>query len=227
MARKSKRDIEQMRKATNKKAGRNVAFSLMEENPNIIEDWISTGSTVLDSIVATGIGEGGLPVGKIVELAGLSSTGKSYLAAIMMADAQRKGMVAVLYDSESAVDPKFLLRAGVDLENLIYIQAESMEFVMQDMEDKMSQFGEGFFFCWDSVANTKVKAEEEIGYNPNKLVGVAARVLSLGMRKLTIPLGVNKCVLLACNQLKTNIGNAYEPLVIFREWKTIGLCCRS
>jgi recombination protein RecA len=195
MARKSKRDIEQMRKATNKKAGRNVAFSLMEENPNIIEDWISTGSTVLDSIVATGIGEGGLPVGKIVELAGLSSTGKSYLAAIMMADAQRKGMVAVLYDSESAVDPKFLLRAGVDLENLIYIQAESMEFVMQDMEDKMSQFGEGFFFCWDSVANTKVKAEEEIGYNPNKLVGVAARVLSLGMRKLTIPLGVNKCVL--------------------------------
>ena len=98
----------------NKKAGRNVAHDLTGDNPTSVKDWIPTGSRWLDSIICKGH-RAGIPVGKVTEIAGLESTGKSYMAAQIAANAQKQGKLVVYFDSESAIDPTFLEQAGCDL----------------------------------------------------------------------------------------------------------------
>ena len=118
----------------NKKAGRNVAHDLTGENPTQVKEWIPTGSRWLDSIVCRGR-VAGIPVGKVTEIAGLESTGKSYMAAQIAANAQKMGKLIIYFDSESAIDPVFLEAAGCDLGRLMYIQATSVEFVLETIED--------------------------------------------------------------------------------------------
>ena len=114
-----------MRDLINKKAGINVAHSLTDENPTAVKDWISTGSRWLDSIICKGQ-LAGVPVGKVVEIAGLEATGKSSMAAQIEANAQKMGIDVIYFDSESAIDPDFLQRAGCDLNSLLYVQALSL-----------------------------------------------------------------------------------------------------
>ena len=99
-----KLSISQMRDLINKKAGIEVAHNLTEDNPTEVTDWISTGSRWLDSIICRGK-LAGVPVGKIVEIAGLEATGKSYMAAQIAANAQKQGIDVIYFDSESAIDP--------------------------------------------------------------------------------------------------------------------------
>lgn len=106
----------------NKKAGVTVAHDLTGENPTEVKEWIPTGSRWLDSIISKGK-VSGIPVGKVTEIAGLESTGKSYMAVQIAANAQKMGMMVVYFDSESAIDPSFIERAGCDLERLMYVQA--------------------------------------------------------------------------------------------------------
>ena len=112
--------MDEMRRIINKKAGRDVAHSLAEDNPTEVKEWIPTGSRWLDSIICKGK-LAGIPVGKIVEIAGLEATGKSYMATQIAANAQKMGLDVVYFDSESAIDPSFLERAGCDLDRLMYI----------------------------------------------------------------------------------------------------------
>ncbi len=114
----------------NKKAGRNVAHDLTGDNPTSVKEWIPTGSRWLDSIICKGK-VAGVPVGKVTEIAGLEATGKSYMAAQIAANAQKQGKLVVYFDSESAIDPSFLERSGCDLERLMYVQASSVEFVLE------------------------------------------------------------------------------------------------
>ena len=107
--------IADLRKLINKKAGENVAFSLKEENPSEVTDWIPTGSRWLDSIICRGK-RTGIPVGKVVEIAGLEATGKSYMAAQIAANAQKMGIDVIYFDSESSIDPQFLENSGCDVE---------------------------------------------------------------------------------------------------------------
>ena len=112
MARSSKTkagklSIDQMRQLINKKAGIEVAHNLTEDNPTQVKDWIPTGSRWLDSIICRGQ-LAGIPVGKVVEIAGLESSGKSYMAAQVAANAQKMGVDVIYFDSESAIDPYFL-----------------------------------------------------------------------------------------------------------------------
>ena len=130
----SMRDLLQV---VNKKAGRNVAHDLTGDNPTSVKEWIPTGSRWLDSIVCKGKITG-IPVGKITEIAGLESTGKSYMAAQVAANAQKQGKLVIYFDSESAIDPSFLERSGCDLERLMYIQAASVEFVLETIEELLS-----------------------------------------------------------------------------------------
>ena len=125
-----KLSMSDMRSLINKKAGMSVAHNLTEANPTEVKDWIPTGSRWLDSIVCRGKLTG-IPIGKIVEIAGLESTGKSYMAAQVAANAQNMGIDVIYFDSESAIDPTFLERTGCDLESLLYIQAQSVEFVLE------------------------------------------------------------------------------------------------
>ena len=127
-------NMQDLMKLVNKKAGQNVAHDLTGDNPTSVKEWIPTGSRWLDSIICKGQ-VAGIPVGKITEIAGLQSTGKSYMATQIAANAQKTGKMVVYFDSESAIDPTFMERSGCDLERLMYVQASSVEFVLETIEE--------------------------------------------------------------------------------------------
>jgi len=195
--------MEDMRNIINKNAGYDIAFNLEGENPTEVKQWIPTGSKWLDGIIARGKWAG-IPVGKIVELAGTESSGKSYMAAQIAANAQKLGIDVVYFDSESAIDPKFLSNAGCDLKKLLYIQAQSVEFVLETIETLLSS-GNQMLFIWDSLALTPSNSDIEGDYNPNSSVAVKPRVLAKGLSKLVIPIANQNATLLVLNQLKVNI----------------------
>ena len=197
----SMRDLLQV---VNKKAGRNVAHDLTGDNPTSVKEWIPTGSRWLDSIVCKGKITG-IPVGKITEIAGLESTGKSYMAAQVAANAQKQGKLVIYFDSESAIDPSFLERSGCDLERLMYIQAASVEFVLETIEELLSATDEKLLFIWDSLAFTPAVSDVEGDFNPQSSMAMKARILAKGMSKLTIPIADKQATFLVLNQLKTNI----------------------
>ena len=196
--------IGEMQKLINKKAGVEVAHNLSEDNPTQVKDWISTGSRWLDSIISRGK-LAGIPVGKVTEIAGLESTGKSFLAAQVAASAQNMGIDVIYFDSESAIDPTFLESAGCDLDRLLYVQANSVEFVLETIEDLLENNESRMLFIWDSLALTPSVTDQEGDFNPLSSMAVKPRILSKGMAKLVQPIANAEATLLVLNQLKTNI----------------------
>tara|TARA_Y100001973_G_C5186104_1_gene327922 strand:+ start:375 stop:1478 length:1104 start_codon:yes stop_codon:yes gene_type:complete len=199
-----KLSIADMRKLINKKAGINVAHNLNEDSPTIVKEWIPTGSRWLDSIICRGQ-LAGIPVGKIVEVAGLEATGKSYMAAQIAANAQKMGIDVVYFDSESAIDPGFLEKAGCNVDNLLYVQATSVEFVLETIEELLGSNENKMLFIWDSLALTPAVSDIEGDFNPLSSMAVKARILAKGMSKLTVPIANSQSTFLVLNQLKTNI----------------------
>tara|TARA_B100000424_G_scaffold271249_1_gene273184 strand:+ start:1217 stop:2356 length:1140 start_codon:yes stop_codon:yes gene_type:complete len=199
-----KLNIEEMRKLINKKSGMDVAYRLDEDNPTEVKDWIPTGSRWLDGIICKGK-LAGIPVGKVTEIAGLESTGKSYMAAKIAANAQKMGIDVVYFDSESAIDPAFLARAGCNLGTLLYVQAQSVEFVLETIEDLLANNENRMLFIWDSLALTPAVSDIEGDFNPQSSMAVKARILAKGMSKLTVPIANTQSTFLVLNQLKTNI----------------------
>ena len=217
MARKAKSkagrvSMQDLMGLVNKKAGRNVAHDLTGDNPTAVKEWIPTGSRWLDSIICKGR-VAGIPVGKVTEIAGLESTGKSYMAAQIAANAQKMNKLIVYFDSESAIDPSFLERAGCDLERLMYVQASSVEFVLETIEELLGATDDQLVFIWDSLAFTPSISDVEGDFNPQSSMAVKARILAKGMSKLTIPLADKKATLIVLNQLKTTF-----PKVQMRAW---------
>ena len=188
------------------KSGLDVAHDLREDNPTEVKEWIPTGSRWLDSIICRGK-MAGIPVGKITELAGLSSAGKSFMACQIAGEAQKKGHCVVYFDAESAIDPDFLTKCGINTGgDFMYVQAVSVEKVLETIEDLMSRYPETqFFFVWDSIAATSSEKELESDFNPQSTMAVKPRIFSKAFPKLTIPLANQQCTLLLINQLKTNI----------------------
>ena len=199
-----KLSIADMRKLINKKAGINVAHNLNEDSPTIVKEWIPTGSRWLDSIICRGQ-LAGIPVGKIVEIAGLEATGKSYMASQIAANAQNMGLDVVYFDSESAIDPSFLEKAGCNVDNLLYVQATSVEFVLETIEELLGSNENKMLFIWDSLALTPAISDIEGDFNPLSSMAVKARILAKGMSKLTVPIANSQSTFLVLNQLKTNI----------------------
>jgi len=196
--------VSEMRKLINKKVGLDVAHNLGKDNPTEVKEWIPTGSRWLDSIICRGK-LAGIPVGKISEIAGLESTGKSFLAAQCAANAQKMGIDVVYFDSESAIDPTFLEKAGCNLDTLLYVQANSVEFVLETIEDLLESNESKMLFIWDSLALTPSVADQEGDFNPLSSMAVKPRILSKGMAKLVQPIANANATLLVLNQLKTNI----------------------
>ena len=211
--------IEEARKLLNKKAGHEVAHSLTADNPTEVKEWIATGSRWLDSIICKG-NLAGIPVGKISEIAGLEATGKSFMAAQIAANAQAMDIDVVYFDSESAIDPSFLERAGCDLDKLMYVQAESVEFVLETIEDLLAT-GNKWLFIWDSLALTPSISDIEGDFNPQSSMAVKPRILSKGMAKLTVPIANNQATLVVLNQLKTNITRTPSEAMV-TPWVTPG-----
>lgn len=204
-----------MRKLLNKKAGHTVAYNLNEENPTVVQEWIPTGSRWLDSIICDGK-MAGIPMGKVVEIAGEPSTGKSYMALQIGINALKKDIDVVYFDSESALDNIFMEKMGYDMDNFMYIQATTCEFVLETIEELLKANEKPMLFIWDSLAQTTCVTEAEGNFDPQSTVAVKARVLARGFQKLTIPLANHGSSFLIVNQLKTNIGNQFEP------WSTPG-----
>ncbi len=219
MARKAKPQkagrvsLQDLMTLVNKKAGRNVAHDLTGDNPTEVKEWIPTGSRWLDSIICKGH-VAGIPVGKVSELAGLESTGKSYMAAQVAANAQKTGKMVVYFDSESAIDPSFLERAGCDLERLMYVQASSVEFVLETVEELLGATDEQLLFIWDSLALTPSVSDVEGDFNPQSSMAVKARILAKGMSKLIIPIADKQATFLVLNQLKTNIPSGPNARIV-------------
>lgn len=203
-AKAGKLSIADMRKIINKKAGVEVAYDLTDDNPTEVKEFIPTGSRWLDSIVCRGR-LAGIPVGKVTEIAGLESTGKSYMAAQVAANAQKMGIDVVYFDAESAIDPAFLEAAGCDLERILYVQAESVEFVLETIEELLANSDNRLLFVWDSLALTPSTTDIEGDFNPLSSMAVKPRILSKGMAKLVQPIANAEATLLVLNQLKTNI----------------------
>ena len=193
-------DIASIRGIINKKAGREVAHSLQDSNPTEVNEWITTGSRWLDAIVCKGR-HAGIPVGKISEIAGLPGTGKSFLAAQIAGNAQKMGIDVVYFDSESAIDPSFMERAGCDLDRLMYVQAASVEFVLETIEELLAT-GNKWLFIWDSLALTPSISDIDGDFNPQSSMAVKPRILAKGMSKLTIPIADANATFLVLNQLK-------------------------
>jgi len=198
-----KLSIAQMRDAINKKAGIEVSFDLLEQNQSEVTEWIPTGSDVLDSIICRGK-KAGIPVGRITELAGIEASGKSYFAAQIAANAQKMGMTVVYFDSESALDPSFLSKAGCNVGEIIYTQAVNIEFVLETIEQLLGE-GDHFLFVLDSFAFTPSLADLEGDFNPQSSMAVKPRIMSKGLAKLIQPIANKKSSFLVLNQLKQNI----------------------
>jgi recombination protein RecA len=218
MARKAKAkagrvSMQDLMSLVNKKAGRNVAHNLTGDNPTAVKEWIPTGSRWLDSIVCRGHCAG-IPVGKVTEIAGLESTGKSYMAAQIAANAQKQGKLVIYFDSESAIDPSFLERSGCDLNRLMYVQASSVEFVLETIEEVLSASDEQLVLIWDSLAFTPSVSDVEGDFNPQSSMAMKARILAKGMSKLVIPIADKQATLLVLNQLKTNIPSGPNARII-------------
>jgi len=199
-----KMSADDIRKLLNKTAGQQISHNLNKDNPTNVKEWIPTGSRWLDSIVCRGK-LAGIPVGKVTEIAGLESTGKSYMAAQVAANAQKMGIQVVYFDSESALDSSFLERTGCNVDDIIYTQAISVEKVLEMIEMLMINNEGKMLFIWDSLALTPTEKTIEGDFNPQSSMAVKARVLSKGMQKLTVPIANTQSTMLVLNQLKTNI----------------------
>ena len=164
---------------------------------------ISTGSLGLD--IALGIG--GLPRGRVVEIYGPESSGKTTLALHAVAEAQKAGGVAAFVDAEHALDPVYARKLGVDVDNLIVSQPDTGEQALE-ITDTLVRSNAIDVLVIDSVAALVPRAEIE-GEMGDSHVGLQARLMSQSLRKLTGSISKSKCLVIFINQLRMKIGVMY------------------
>ena len=164
---------------------------------------ISTGSLGLD--IALGIG--GLPRGRIVEIYGPESSGKTTLALNAVAEAQKAGGVAAFVDAEHALDPIYAKKLGVDVENLIVSQPDTGEQALE-ITDTLVRSNAIDVLVIDSVAALVPRAEIE-GEMGDSHVGLQARLMSQALRKLTGSISKSRCLVIFINQVRMKIGVMY------------------
>ncbi|WP_028298716.1 recombinase RecA [Olivibacter sitiensis] len=161
---------------------------------------ISTGSIGLD--IALGIG--GLPKGRVVEIYGPESSGKTTLATHVIAEAQRKGGIAAIVDAEHAFDKYYARKLGVDVENLLISQPDNGEQALE-IADNLIRSGAIDVIVIDSVAALVPKGEIEGEMGDSKM-GLQARLMSQALRKLTGTIAKTNCCCIFINQLRDKIG---------------------
>jgi recombination protein RecA len=161
---------------------------------------ISTGSLGLD--IALGIG--GLPKGRVIEIYGPESSGKTTLATHVIAEAQKKGGIAAIIDAEHAFDKYYAQKLGVDVENLLISQPDNGEQALE-IADNLIRSGAIDVLVIDSVAALVPKAEIEGEMGDSKM-GLQARLMSQALRKLTGTIAKTGCCCIFINQLREKIG---------------------
>ena len=179
------------------------AVMRLGETPKLNVEAISTGSLTLD--MALGIG--GVPRGRIIEIYGPESSGKTTVALHVIAEAQKKGGEAAFIDVEHALDPVYAKALGVNIDNLLVSQPDSGEQALE-IAEALVRSGAIDVIVLDSVAAMTTKAEIE-GEMGDSHVGMLARLMSQAMRKLTSIISKSNCVAIFINQVREKIGVMY------------------
>ena len=189
-----------------------VAYFLdgTDTTPTDIKDFISTGSTMLDLAISNKP-NGGIAVGRITELNGLESSGKSLLGAHILAETQQKGGVAVYIDTETAVSTEFLSAIGVDTDSMLYLHLETVEDIFQAIEEIVAKVRESdknrlVTILVDSLAAASTNVEMEADFDKDGWATSKAIIISKAMRKITQMIGRQKVTLVFTNQLRVKLG---------------------
>jgi len=180
--------------------GKGSIMRLGQRDIAIETEVVSTGSLGLD--IALGIG--GLPRGRIIEIYGPESSGKTTLALHAVAEAQRQGGVAAFIDAEHALDPPYAAKLGVNVEELLISQPDAGEQALE-IADTLVRSGAVDVLVIDSVAALVPRAELE-GEMGDSHVGLHARLMSQALRKLTGSISRSRCIVIFINQIRMKIG---------------------
>ena len=180
--------------------GKGSVMKLGQTQESVDIEAISTGSLGLD--IALGIG--GLPRGRIIEIYGPESSGKTTLALHVAAEAQKKGGVCAFVDAEHALDPAYAKKLGVDIDELVISQPDAGEQALE-IADTLVRSGAIDVLVVDSVAALVPRAELE-GEMGDTHVGLQARLMSQALRKLTSSISKSNCLVIFINQIRLKIG---------------------
>ncbi|GER08632.1 protein RecA [Iodidimonas muriae] len=183
--------------------GKGSVMKLGQRGPSMEADVVSTGSLGLD--IALGIG--GLPKGRIIEVYGPESSGKTTLALHTVAEMQKTGGVAAFVDAEHALDPAYAKKLGVDVNELLISQPDTGEQALE-IADTLVRSGAVDVLVVDSVAALTPRAELE-GEMGDSHVGLQARLMSQALRKLTGSISKSHCMVIFINQIRMKIGVMY------------------
>ena len=186
--------------AIEKNYGKGSIMKLGDSSANIDIEAIPTGSISLD--VALGVG--GVPRGRIIEIYGPESSGKTTVALHMIAEAQKRNGIAGFIDAEHALDPQYAKKIGVDIDNLYISQPDNGEQALE-IAETMIRSGALDIVIVDSVAALVPKAEIE-GDMDDQQVGLHARLMSKAMRKLTGVINRSNCAVVFINELREKVG---------------------
>tara|TARA_Y100000310_G_scaffold45097_1_gene42059 strand:+ start:2159 stop:3253 length:1095 start_codon:yes stop_codon:yes gene_type:complete len=200
-----------------------VAYFLdgSDTTPTDIKEFISTGSTMLDLAIANKP-NGGIAVGRITEINGLESSGKSLIGAHILAETQKKGGVAVYIDTENSVSEEFLKVLGIDTSQLLYLQLQTVEEIFQAIEEIVLKVREAekdrlVTILVDSLAAASTQVEIDADFEKDGWATSKAIIISKAMRKITQLIGRQRIALVFTNQLRTKLG------VMFGDpWTTSG-----
>ncbi len=180
--------------------GKGSIMKLGDQSKNLNIETIPTGSLSLD--IALGLG--GVPKGRIIEVYGPESSGKTTVALHMVAEVQKRGGIAGFIDAEHALDPVYAKNIGVDIDNLYISQPDNGEQALE-ITETMVRSGAVDIIIVDSVAALVPKAEID-GDMGDSHVGLQARLMSQALRKLTAVISRSNCVVIFINQLREKVG---------------------
>ena len=183
-----------------KQYGKGAVMKLGDSAANMNVETIPTGSLSLD--IALGLG--GVPKGRIIEVYGPESSGKTTVALHMVAEVQKRGGIAGFIDAEHALDPAYAKNIGVDIENLDISQPDNGEQALE-ITETMVRSGAVDIIIVDSVAALVPKAEID-GDMGDSHVGLQARLMSQALRKLTAAISKSNCIVIFINQLREKVG---------------------
>ena len=179
------------------------AVMRLGDRPDLQVDAIPTGSLALDAA----LGIGGLPRGRIIEIYGPESSGKTTLALHVLAEAQKRGGEVAFVDAEHALDPVYAEAIGVDIDSMLVSQPDTGEQALE-IAEALIRSGAVDIVVVDSVAALVPRAEIE-GDMGDAHVGLQARLMSQAMRKLAGAVGKSNCIALFINQLRLKVGVVY------------------
>ena len=180
--------------------GKGAVMKLGESSVNMNIETVPTGSLSLD----LALGLGGVPKGRIIEVYGPESSGKTTVALHMMAEVQKRGGIAGFIDAEHALDPVYAKNIGVDIDNLYISQPDNGEQALE-ITETMVRSGAVDIIIVDSVAALVPKAEID-GDMGDSHVGLQARLMSQALRKLTAVISKSNCIVIFINQLREKVG---------------------